>query len=601
MDRFDNTKRSSISANGRSEIKIQARSVSRGVAIGKVVCLHGRKRQFYRIQLTGPHIEREVRRFRAAIRLAKRQLAKISNNGRREGSAAGIFDVHSLILDDSSMLTAIEDVIRESHVNAEWAVKVVTDRYIAKYKTIPDENLRERYIDLEDVAERIFTALGGGSKANIRLDKDSIIVARELNPSTLLELTESNPKAIITEHGGWTSHTFILAREVNLPAVTGVRKILRRVSTGDKVIVDGYTGQVVLNPETITLRKYRDAAIKFQEIGSREVEAVKGRLKTLDGREITIRANIDIPDAYKQAKRLGAQGIGLYRSEFLFNQFRGFPTENEQVEAYRKIAASTGSEGVRIRTFDLSIDQLSDQSEGKEKNPALGLRAIRLSMDYRKQFRTQIRSLLRASSESKLAIVLPMISDLSEILRTKKIIAEEKESLKRRGIAFGNPGVGAMIEVPSSVWIVKEIVKEVDFLCLGTNDLVQYMLAVDRDNEAVADWFRTLHPAVIRATKTVIKAAEQASIPAVVCGEMAGSAYYAPVLIGLGATELSMNVNSIPRVRQVISGIAFEEAFEMASRIEECGTADEAEQVLRESLEKKWVHLFPAGTSEQKE
>ncbi len=596
MDRFDNTKRSSISANGGSEIKIQARSVSRGVAIGKVVCLHGRKRQFYRIQLTGTHIEREVRRFRAAIRLAKRQLAKISDNGRREGSAAGIFDVHRLILDDSSMLTAIEDVIRESHVNAEWAVKVVTDRYIAKYKTIPDENLRERYIDLEDVAERIFTALGGGSKANIRLDKDSIIVARELNPSTLLELTESNPKAIITEHGGWTSHTFILAREVNLPAVTGVRKILRRVSTGDKVIVDGYTGQVVLRPETGTLQKYSDAAIKFQKTGSYEVEAAKGRLKTLDGREITIRANIDIPDAYRRAKRLGAHGIGLYRSEFLFNQFRGFPTENEQVEAYQKIAELTGTEGVRIRTFDLGVDQLSAQSDWKEKNPALGLRAIRLSMDYRKQFRTQIRSLLRASSENKLAIVLPMISDLSEILQTKRIIAEEKASLKRRGIAYGNPRIGAMIEVPSSVWIVKEIVKEVDFLCLGTNDLVQYMLAVDRDNEAVADWFRTLHPAVIRAIKTVIKAAEQASIPAVVCGEMAGSAYYAPVLVGLGATELSMNVNSISSVRKVISGIAFEEAYEMAARIEECGSADEAEQVLRESLQTKWMHLFPVST-----
>lgn len=594
MDRFDNGKRSSPSASSGSEVKIQARSVSRGVAIGKVVCLHGRKRQFYRIALSPSHIEREVRRFRAALRLAKRQLAKISGNGKPEGSAAGIFDVHSLILDDSTMLTGIEDVIREDGVNAEWAVKVVTDRYIAKYKTIPDENLRERYIDLEDVAERIFTALGGGSKANIRLDKNSIIVARELNPSTLLELNESHPKAIITEHGGWTSHTFILAREVNLPAVTGVRKILRRVSTGDRVIVDGYTGQVVLHPENATLKKYRDAAVKFQEIGSREVETVKGTSKTLDGREITIRANVDIPNAYRRAKKLGAKGIGLYRSEFLFNQFRGFPTENEQVEAYRNIAALTGNDGVRIRTFDLSVDQLSGQTDGKEKNPALGLRAIRLSMDYRKQFRTQIRSLLRASVENNLSIVLPMISDLSEVIQTKKLIEHEKENLRRRGIAFGDPSVGAMIEVPSSVWIVNEIVKEVDFLCLGTNDLVQYMLAVDRDNESVADWFRTLHPAVIRAVRTVIKAAEEASIPAVVCGEMAGSAYYAPVLIGLGATELSMNLNSIPRVRQIISGIAFEEAADIAGRIEACSTADEAERLLSESVENKWVHLFPA-------
>ncbi|HEY0427900.1 MAG TPA: phosphoenolpyruvate--protein phosphotransferase [Pyrinomonadaceae bacterium] len=594
MNVSNGTGQNSQSRRNKSEIKLSARAVSRGVAVGKIVCLHGRKRQFYRIEIKETQIERELRRFYAAVRLAKRQLKKTGAQKKEifGEKSANILDAHLLILEDKSLLAKIEDNIKEQKVNAEWAVKVITDKYIAQYKSISDDHFRERYIDLEDIADRVLTALGGGQKRNIRLEKNSIIVAKEVKPSTLIELAQSEPKAIITENGGWTSHTFILARELNLPAVTGMKGILRRVQTGEHVVVDGYNGQVILNPSAETANKFEAAEHQFQIEKFEKFEPASGKLKTLDGNEITIRANLDLPKGYAKAKKYGAHGIGLYRSEFLFNQFKGFPSEYEQINAYRNIAELVGDEGVRIRTFDLSVELLVDEGEEKEKNPALGLRAIRLSMKRKQQFRIQLRALLQASAGNKIDIVLPMISDVSEIRRTKKILEQEKDFLRKRDIEFGNPRLGAMIEVPASVLIVEEISREVEFLCLGTNDLVQYLLAVDRDNESVAAWFRTLHPAVLRAIKMVLKAGEKFSIPIVVCGEMAGSYFYVPILIGLGANELSMNVNSIPRVRKIISGIASEEALEIVKKLEKCATADEIENLVNQSFLQKWSHLY---------
>jgi phosphotransferase system enzyme I (PtsI) len=595
MSAFNDKNQTGAPKKNDSELRLKARSVSRGVAIGKVVSLHGRKRQFYKIHLEEQQIEREVRRFNASVRLAKRQLTKISASKIKSSqeTQANIFDAHLLILEDNTFIKKIEAVIREQKVNAEWAVKTVTDDYIARYKTIPDEYLRERYIDLEDVSERVLSALGGGGKSSIRLKKDSVIVAKEVNPSTLIELIESHPKAIVAENGGWTSHTFILAREMNLPAVTGTSGILRRVKTGDDLIVDGFNGQIILHPQAETVKNYRQAAEQFQNLNYSLNEIQKGAIKTLDGKEIIIRTNLDLPEGYQKAKRFGAQGIGLYRSEFLFNQYKGFPTENEQVKVYRKIAKLVGDEGVRIRTFDLSVGQFSDGTEQKEKNPALGLRAIRLSLSQKKQFRAQLRAILQASFENKVDIVLPMISDVSEIVQTKKIIEAEKKNLKNKGINYGNPRIGAMIEVPAAVFIVEEIAEEADFLCLGTNDLVQYLLAVDRDNEKVAEWFQTLHPAVMRSIKKVLDAAESRGISAIVCGEMAGSPFYAPILIGLGAKELSMNVNSIQRVRKVITGVAFEETREIVKKIESCKTAEAVEMAARQHIREKWAHLYP--------
>ncbi len=591
---FDTNSQDSLSQKNNTETILNARAVSRGIAIGQVVCLHGNERQFYRINLKDSEIENEMLRFRAAVRLAKSQLKKINAQKSEiiSENKTSIFDAHLLMLEDKSLLSKIENTIKDGKINSEWAVKLVTDDYLTAYKAIADGHLRERYIDVEDVSDRLQAALGSEQKSVVHLEKNSIIVAKALKPSTLIELTDSHPRAIITETGGWTSHTFILARELNLPAVTGLKGILRRVQTGDEVIVDGYNGKVILHPKKETSQKFKIEAGQFQEINSEKIEKIKTRLATLDGREITIRANVDLPSGYLKARRYGARGIGLYRSEFLFNRYKGFPSEDEQIEAYKRAAKSVGKDGVRIRTFDLNIEQLTEESEEREQNSALGLRGVRLGLSQKKQFHIQLRALLRASAENKIDIVLPMISDVSEILQTKAILEKEKSNLKKQKIKFGNPRVGAMIEVPATIFMVEEIVREVDFLSLGTNDLVQYLLAVDRDNESVADWFRTLHPAVLRSIKRVIDVAEASQIPLVICGEMAGSPVYAAILIGLGATELSMNPNSILRVRKTVSAIAFEEAREITKQLLKCQTSDAVEHLVSELFIKNWSHLF---------
>jgi phosphotransferase system enzyme I (PtsI) len=601
MGAFKNKKQTpQISKN---ELRLSARAVSRGIAIGRVVCLHGRKGQFYKINLEEVQIESEIRRLRAALRRVGNQLKNIINPKTDDNKEAktNVFEAHLLILQDKSLRTKIEAAIVEKKINAEWAVKIVADEYVAKYKTISDDYLRERYVDLEDVSERIITALGGREKTVLPLEENAVIVAQEVKPSTLIELTEaSHPRAIVTENGGWTSHTFILAREMDLPAVTGLKRIFKRAQTGDKVIVDGFQGQIILNPTDDTLQKYRTAANEFQIKKSVNHEIGDGTLKTLDGKEIIVRANLDFSKGYGQAKRLGARGVGLYRSEFLFNQLKDYPSEQEQIEAYENIARTVGTDGVKIRTFDLSVEQMAGKLDEKEQNPALGLRAIRLSLSRLKEFRTQIRAILRAAFENNISLVLPMISDVSQILQAKKLLESERKKLKKNKTSFGEVSLGAMIEVPSAVLTVDEIAREVDFLCLGTNDLVQYLLAVDRDNEAVADWFQTLHPAILRSIKIVLRAAENENIPVVVCGEMAGSPVYAPILLGLGARELSMNVNSLPRIRNVISKIALEETHELIKKIENCRTASDVENAVGEFYREKWSHLFSEEIFPQK-
>ncbi|MEJ7846731.1 MAG: phosphoenolpyruvate--protein phosphotransferase [Pyrinomonadaceae bacterium] len=585
---------SSLKGDKKPEIRLKARAVSRGVGFGRVICLHGTNHQFYRIDLTDAEIRPELKRLKKAVETAKLQLEKLAA-GRLSDSGPAIFDAQRIILADPSFQSNIENEITERRVNAEWAVKTVTDHYTAKYKSILDEHLRDKYIDIEDVSERILAAIAGRGNTPLTFGKNAVIVAMELKPSSLVELAGNLPKAVITENGGWTSHTFIIAREFDLPAVTGLKKIFRYLQTGDEVIVDGYTGQVIINPEKQTLSHYTTASAGISETVLNERSAIIGNPKTLDGREIAMLANCDVPSAYKWAKQHGAQGIGLYRSEFLFNQRKSFPSENEQVKAYREIAVIAGEGGVKIRTFDLSIAQLIDHNQNREKNPALGLRALRLSFASTPQLKTQIRALLRASYQNKIDIVLPMISGVSEIRAFHAIFESEQAALLKKGTDVGSPGIGAMIELPSAVLMVKELAQETDFLCLGTNDLVQFLLGVDRDNEAVSGWFRTLHPAVIRAVRTVISAGAEAGKPVIVCGEMAGSPYYAPILIGLGATCLSMNVNSIAKVRSIISGIAFEETRALIKNIEYCLTVEHIEESFHEYVLKHWSHLFPAG------
>ncbi|MCO6510582.1 MAG: phosphoenolpyruvate--protein phosphotransferase [Aridibacter famidurans] len=572
------------------ELTLYGRSVSRGVTVGTALCLYGAKRQYYRREIGSEDLDRENGRFSSAVLAAKEQLSEIASADGGDGNQARIFETHILFLEDLSLLRQIETMIHDQRVNAEWAVKTVIDKYVTRYKSLSDRHLQEKYIDLEDVGERILTALGGGGENSYSLDSDTVIIAKELNPSTLIELSRKHPAAVVTESGGWTSHTFILARELELPAVTGIRQLLRSVETGEKIVVDGYGGKVILRPAEDTLEKFRSPEKETAAAGSGSVDP-EAALETLDGFQITLRANLDITRDFTAAARSGGKGIGLYRSEFLFNQFRGYPSEDEQYESYLRIAEEANSHGIRIRTFDLSINRVAVGIDGREKNPALGLRGIRLSKRYEAEFRTQVRALLRAASMHSISIVLPMISDCEEVKWARKIVSEEKARLDSEGLEHGDPEIGVMIEVPAAVLSIDRILEEADFVNIGTNDLVQYLLAVDRDNEEVADWFRTVHSSVLKSLRIVLDAARSKEKGALVCGEMAGSPLYVPILLGLGAREFSMNINSLPRVRSLVSKIAVEECEEALEEIELLPDGDERDEGIRRIFQEKWGGL----------
>jgi len=581
-----------MSRVAHGEICFEGKAVSRGVGIGKVVRIYNRRRHFHRAKLSDDQINKELRRFRAAVRLAERQLKKLAEQESAKAQT-GIFEAQLLILQDKGFLSKIEDLIHSEKVNAEWAVRETANNYISLYKEFKNEVLRERYVDIDDVAERLVSILSRRVSL-IEPISEVILVTDELKPSIVVELAKDKLKAIVSESGGWTSHAFIIARELGIPAVTGLKNVLRYVSGGEQAIVDGYSGQVIFSPSSETLQRFHEKHENAIEIKVKKEIILDPDLKTLDGRHINIMVNLDFPESYAKAKKYGARGVGLYRSEFLFGKNEGFPTEIDQYKAYRKLVDMVGDDGIKIRTFDLNLDGFGEKSY--EKNPALGLRAIRLSLTYENVFRSQVRALLRASFGRKVDIVLPMISDVSEILRAKEIISQETDKLVKQGVKIGSPLIGVMIEVPSAIFMIGEILDEVDFINLGTNDLVQYLLAVDRDSELVSDWFRTLHPAVIRAIDNVLRKAEEREVPVIICGEMAGSPVYAPILVGLGAVNLSMNVNAILRVRLALANIAYEEAVNVAKKVSAAKSADEAEEITRQEFSQKWVHLFPSET-----
>ena len=581
-------------AGTKPERRLLALAVSRGVGIGRAVFLHGEKRRFLRLLLKADEIEGEIARLRSAVKESIRQVQELSatTETSQNEPVSSIFGVQLLIL-ESSFIEKIVVVIREHPVNAEWAIRHVCDQTLERQSTVSDHNFREKHLDIDDVANRLLNALGG-SPITAQTEAGAVIIASDLRPSVVMEIAKSNPAALVVEHGGWTSHASILAREFSLPMVSGLRNLEHLLSCDDTVIVDGEKGEVILNPSDATVLNYRQK-MATNQITDNAAPKVQNGAATKDGTAITIRANVDLPEAYAAANHCGARGIGLFRSESLIGFTGTYPSEDAQTTAYQRIADAAGSEGVKIRTFDIGVGRFDHDAQAAERNPSLGLRSIRLSLAQPEQFRSQIRALLRASFNRKIDIILPMISGLSEILRSKAIIEEESANLTNQGLEHGMPKLGAMIETPSAVLTAREIAQNVDFLCLGTNDLVQYLLAVDRDNDAVADWYQTLHPAVMRAVEDVIACSAQTGIPLVICGEMAGSTFYLPVLIGLGARELSMNINSIRPVRHLLTGINVNDCVDLVNSIRNIHSAEAVESTLRDHYLQKWSGFFPSG------
>jgi phosphotransferase system enzyme I (PtsI) len=500
-------------------------------------------------------------------------------------SISEIFSTHLLILD--SFAAKVEDRIRVDCIDVEWAIDVALREAEERHGVDTPPHLREKHLDLKDVAAGILGELRSFDR--IEYPVGSVIIASEIRPSTVMEIWRTAPAAIVSRRGGWTSHSSILARELGIPMVTGAD--LSSIDARDIVIADGYRGEIVVRPEPMTLsvigrRKEREMPLA--------AHLRQGDVATPETSEITLRVNLESSLAYEAARASGANGIGLYRSESLITSSGKFPSEEQQFASYSKIAATVGEAGVNIRTFDIGPENIDERS-ALERNPALGLRGIRLSLLDSEILTTQIRAILRANEAGNISVVIPMVSGVTEIRRFRTILLETAQALASDGCSAKLPRVGAMIEVPSAVLTAAEIAAEVDFICLGTNDLVQYLLAVDRDNASVAEWYQTLHPAVLRAIEQVVAAGLGAGITITACGEMAGSPFYIPLLVGLGIRDFSMSAGSIEAALQLIRGIGIAGSETVARAALKGMTAGEVDSALRRVYVEQWPDLFPDG------
>ena len=578
----------------RQELRARGPGVSDGIVMGRVLRLQKGARDVYRAEISDGDLERERRRFRAAVRLSRRQLEAIKQRAEKElgRGHAYIFDAHLLFLEDAKLTRDVEDFIVNERSNAEWATKVVGDRLLSIYAQMNDEYLRERGSDIEDVIQRLLANLTGEGLKYPNLSEDAVIVAPDLLPSTVAELDLNHVKAIATDSGGWTSHMAIIARGLGVTAVVGLRDFYQRTRTGDRIIVDAREGEVILHPAAETIEHYE--FMNPQREVERATTLESGPVTTRDSVKIALRANVELPAEFQAVRKFGACGVGLFRSEFLLTRPGLMNSEQEQYEAYTALAEAAGQDGAIVRLFDVG-GEIGNEASERERNPALGLRAVRFGLRNKDVMRTQVRAVLRAAAAGRLSLVVPMVADVADVKAAKRVIAEESDTLKSRGETIPHVPIGAMIEVPSAVLTAEKIAAELDFLELGTNDLVQYTLAVDRGNDQVAGWFRTLHPAVLYGIHRTLQAGSDAQIPVIVCGEMASTPAYAVLLAGLGATDLSMTPAMIPRIRAVLSQIDTSHAKAVAQRCLDAASADEVEAIVRDEFRNRWPNLFSAN------
>ncbi len=572
---------------------LEGLAASPGAAIGRAVCIESQPVEVYRFPIPASAVDNEVERFYDAVRVAQDDLTRTRSKASLElgDELAAIFDAQSLLLADPSLLSRIEERIRDERVNAEWAIHKVAEELMAQFERLEDARFQERGDDLRDVTRNLLRALQGIADHHLsELGADVIIVAHDLTPSEAVRLGRQHVVAFAVETGGLTSHTTIIARDLNIPLVVGVAGVTQQVTDDDPVIVDGTEGRFILHPSALQLSEYR------QKIDQRTAEERKLLsteslpCETRDRHEIQLMANVDLVEEVDDAKRFGARGIGLYRSEFLYiENSPHLPTEEDHLELYREILDTMHPDPVVIRTFDLGGRKLAREvMETEEDNPVLGLRGIRLTLARPQIFRTQLRALYRAAVDRNLWILLPMISNIEEIGQFKRFAAKIQAELEQEGLAFDpDCRLGIMIEVPSAAMIADLLAREVDFFSIGTNDLIQYALAVDRNNEHVSYLYRPLHPAILRMLRFVIDSAEAAGIEVSICGEMAGDRHYAPLLLGMGLRRLSVSPRAIPEVKTQIRQLELDRLRSVVGKCLDMSSADQVESCLETFLRRQ--------------
>ncbi|MCE5033063.1 phosphoenolpyruvate--protein phosphotransferase [Staphylococcus cohnii] len=530
-------------------------------------------------------VDAEIAKFQNAIETSKVELTKIRNNAEKNLGAdkAAIFDAHLLVLDDPELIQPIEDKIKNEQVNAPTALSDVTGQFITIFEAMDNEYMKERAADIRDVSKRVLAHILGVELPNpSMIDESVVIIGNDLTPSDTAQLNKEFVQGFVTNIGGRTSHSAIMSRSLEIAAVVGTKSITEEVIQGDMIIVDGLTGEVIIDPTEDEVIAYQNKRERFFE-DKKELQKLRDEeTTTIDGVHTELAANIGTPNDLKGVIENGAEGVGLYRTEFLYMGRDEMPTEDEQFEAYKKVLETMEDKRVVVRTLDIGGDkELPYLNLPEEMNPFLGYRAIRLCLDQPEIFRPQLRALLRASVYGKLNIMFPMVATIKEFRDAKALLLEEKENLTNEGIEVSDDiEVGIMVEIPSTAALADVFAKEVDFFSIGTNDLIQYTMAADRMSERVSYLYQPYNPAILRLVQQVINASHNEGKWTGMCGEMAGDEIAIPLLLGLGLDEFSMSATSILKARRQIKGLSKNEMEELAQKAINCATSEEVQDLV---------------------
>ncbi|HCZ9926983.1 TPA: phosphoenolpyruvate--protein phosphotransferase [Staphylococcus aureus] len=558
---------------------IKGIAASDGVAIAKAYLLVEPDLTFDKNEKV-TDVEGEVAKFNSAIEASKVELTKIRNNAEVQLGAdkSAIFDAHLLVLDDPELIQPIQDKIKNENANAATALTDVTTQFVTIFESMDNEYMKERAADIRDVSKRVLSHILGVELPNpSMIDESVVIVGNDLTPSDTAQLNKEFVQGFATNIGGRTSHSAIMSRSLEIPAIVGTKSITQEVKQGDMIIVDGLNGDVIVNPTEDELIAYQDKRERYFA-DKKELQKLRDAdTVTVDGVHAELAANIGTPNDLPGVIENGAQGIGLYRTEFLYMGRDQMPTEEEQFEAYKEVLEAMGGKRVVVRTLDIGGDkELSYLNLPEEMNPFLGYRAIRLCLAQQDIFRPQLRALLRASVYGKLNIMFPMVATINEFREAKAILLEEKENLKNEGHDISDDiELGIMVEIPATAALADVFAKEVDFFSIGTNDLIQYTLAADRMSERVSYLYQPYNPSILRLVKQVIEASHKEGKWTGMCGEMAGDETAIPLLLGLGLDEFSMSATSILKARRQINGLSKNEMTELANRAVDCATQEE--------------------------
>ena len=579
----------------QSNLRLKGVGVFSGIVLGKAFLVDRGKIEIsssYSLK-NKEEIDKEVKLFLDSIQLTRKQFLTTKKEVQKKGykEAGFIIDAYLMILEDKILVKETTNNIRREKINAAWALKNTLKNLQMVFSEIEDEYLRERKSDIDYVGQRVLRNLMEPGKTDMeKVPEKVIIVAYDLSPADTAHLDLDKVLGFVTDIGGRTSHTTIMARALEIPAVVGLETITKQVQNGDNIIVDGIEGEVIINPSKKVFKEYLERKQKYQHLENEFLKFKPLLAETRDGYRVKLLANIEITEELPSVLHHGAEGIGLYRTEFLYLNRTNLPSEDDHFQIYRKVIETISPNPTTIRTFDLGGDKfVSPVPMAQEMNPALGLRAIRFCLKEVEVFKTQLRAILRASDLGKVRILFPMISGMQEIYQTKEIMSEVKDELKTNGIPF-DPSieVGIMIEIPSAVVIADLLAQEVDFFSIGTNDLIQYLLAIDRVNEHVSYLYKPFHPSVLRIIKRIVEVAHSAGIKVNMCGEMAGEPFYTPILLGFGIDELSMNALSLLKVKKIIRATNYGECRQLVEKILGFATAREVESFLQKELSSRY-------------